>query len=30
MEEPLGKGVQVLKVPLPVDIKIVDRWSEAK
>jgi DNA polymerase-1 len=25
-----GEGIQILKVPLEADAKIVDRWSEAK
>ena len=30
MEHPFKSGVEALIVPLPVDLKIVDRWSQAK
>lgn len=30
MEWPFGDGIETLSVPIPVDLKIVDRWSEAK
>jgi DNA polymerase-1 len=30
MEHPLGDDVEALCVPIPVDLKIVDKWSQAK
>jgi len=30
MEHPFGEGDEALCVPIPVDLKIVDRWSQAK
>ena len=30
MEHPFGDNEEALSVPIPVDLKIVDRWSDAK
>jgi hypothetical protein len=30
MEHPFGDEKPALRVPLPVDLKTVDRWSEMK
>lgn len=30
MEHPFGPGVEALSIPIPVDLEVVDRWSQAK